>query len=172
MRKAVECAVRVRKEGEKVLTLTLTLTVRRPPPVCAPTGSATNQIWVVKRVKTCLQLSASERPAVGLPTATPSSPGSGSIFGGTVSTIRQIGREEGIRGFLRRPRRELSRRHRGHDTVGAIWASQASDCLYGRNRQHAGMGPHAGLCRDGQVRRSLVTNPHEVRHPHTPDAQI
>ena len=55
------------------------------------TGTATNPIWVVK---TRLQLSASERhkPA---PTNMPK------FFGGSWAMIKQILREEGVRGFYK-----------------------------------------------------------------------
>ena len=56
------------------------------------TGSATNPIWVVK---TRLQLSASDEVSRAV-SASPTSP-----FGGSVSTIKQIAHEEGIRGFYK-----------------------------------------------------------------------
>jgi solute carrier family 25 protein 33/36 len=101
-----------------------------------------------------LQLSTSERPAVGLPTATTSSPGSGSIFGGSVATMRQIAREEGIRGFYK----GLSASYLGV-TEGTIqWVLYerlkrltASTNGTGGLQKWAGM---LGSAEDGQVRRT------------------
>lgn len=123
------------------------------------TGTATNPIWVVK---TRLQLSASERPAVASPS------GSGSLFGGSVSTIRQIAREEGIRGFYK----GLSASYLGV-TEGTIqWVLYerlkrltASTEGAGGLQEWAGMLASAGTAK---CVASLITYPHEVRHPHAP----
>jgi solute carrier family 25 protein 33/36 len=133
------------------------------------TGSATNPIWVVK---TRLQLSASERPAVGLPSATASSLGSGSMFGGSIATIRQIAREEGIRGFYK----GLSASYLGV-TEGTIqWVLYerlkrltASTDGTGGLQEWAGMLGSAGTAK---CVASLITYPHEVRHPHAPHPLI
>ena len=126
------------------------------------TGTATNPIWVVK---TRLQLSASERPAVALPATAPRS---GSLFGGSVSTIRQIAREEGIRGFYK----GLSASYLGV-TEGTIqWVLYerlkrltASTEGAGGLQEWAGMVASAGTAK---CVASLITYPHEVRHPHAP----
>jgi solute carrier family 25 protein 33/36 len=131
------------------------------------TGSATNPIWVVK---TRLQLSASERPAAGLPTT--GSPGSGSMFGGSVATIRQIAREEGVRGFYK----GLSASYLGV-TEGTIqWVLYerlkrltASTDGTGGLQEWAGMLGSAGTAK---CVASLITYPHEVRHIHAPTVYI
>jgi solute carrier family 25 protein 33/36 len=123
------------------------------------TGTVTNPIWVVK---TRLQLSASDRSAVA---STASSPG-GSFFGGSASTIRQIAREEGIRGFYK----GLSASYLGV-TEGTIqWV------LYERLKRltapvegTSGLQEWAGMLASAGTAKcvaSLITYPHEVRHPH------
>lgn len=121
------------------------------------TGSATNPIWVVK---TRLQLSASNRSAAIAPTTSP-----GSLFGGSVSTIRQIAREEGVRGFYK----GLSASYLGV-TEGTIqWVLYerlkrltASTDGTGGLQEWAGMLASAGTAK---CVASLITYPHEVRHP-------
>ncbi|EMD39341.1 hypothetical protein CERSUDRAFT_112981 [Gelatoporia subvermispora B] len=53
------------------------------------TGTATNPIWVVK---TRLQLATNNKPPIPAPR---------SMFGGSLQMIKQIAREEGIRGFYK-----------------------------------------------------------------------
>lgn len=121
------------------------------------TGSATNPIWVVK---TRLQLSASNGSAAIAPTTSP-----GSLFGGSVSTIRQIAREEGVRGFYK----GLSASYLGV-TEGTIqWVLYerlkrltASTDGTGGLQEWAGMLASAGTAK---CVASLITYPHEVRHP-------
>ena len=121
------------------------------------TGSATNPIWVVK---TRLQLSASDRSAV----ASSSSSSPRSLFGGSVSTIRQIAREEGVRGFYK----GLSASYLGV-TEGTIqWVLYerlkrltASTDGTGGLREWGGMLASAGTAK---CVASLITYPHEVRH--------
>lgn len=60
--------------------------------------------------------------------------------------------------LLQGSQRELPRRHGGHDPVGAVRAPQTSDGRHGGKRQLARMAWHAGLRRNGQVRRQ----PHHV----------
>jgi solute carrier family 25 protein 33/36 len=121
------------------------------------TGTATNPIWVVK---TRLQLSASDR---SLPVAS-SSPG-GSFFGGSFSTIRQIAREEGVRGFYK----GLSASYLGVTESTIQWVLYerlkrltASTQGAGGLREWAGMLASAGTAK---CVASLITYPHEVRHP-------
>jgi solute carrier family 25 protein 33/36 len=119
------------------------------------TGSATNPIWVVK---TRLQLSASDR------TATVAASSSGSSFGGSISTIKQIAREEGIRGFYK----GLSASYLGV-TEGTIqWVlyerlKRLTASAEGRGglQEWAGMLASAGTAK---CVASLITYPHEVRH--------
>jgi solute carrier family 25, member 33/36 len=123
------------------------------------TGSATNPIWVVK---TRLQLSASDRLPTLASSATPSSPGS--FFGGSVSTIRQIAREEGIRGFYK----GLSASYLGVTESTIQWVLYerlkrltASAQGAGGLQEWAGMLTSAGTAK---CVASLITYPHEVRH--------
>ncbi|KAH9987499.1 mitochondrial carrier domain-containing protein [Russula vinacea] len=88
------------------------------------TGSATNPIWVIAAIA---------------PTTSP-----GSLFGGSVSTIRQIAREEGVRGFYK----GLSASYLGV-TEGTIQ----------RLQEWAGMLASAGTAK---CVASLITYPHEV----------
>ena len=95
---------------------------------------------------------------------------SGSIFGGSVATIRQIGPKEGILGFLQLKGLSLSASYLGV-TEGTIqWV------LYERLRRLTastnGTGGMLGSARTAKCVPSLITNPHEVHQPHTPDAQI
>ena len=95
---------------------------------------------------------------------------SGSIFGGSVATIRQIGPEEGILGFLQLKGLSLSASYLGV-TEGTIqWV------LYERLKRLTastnGTGGMLGSARTAKCVPSLITNPHEVHQPHTPDAQI
>ncbi|KAI0251418.1 mitochondrial carrier [Lactifluus subvellereus] len=118
------------------------------------TGTATNPIWVVK---TRLQLSASHNaPARGPVSPTPS------FFGGSVSMIKQIAREEGIRGFYK----GLSASYLGV-TEGTIqWVLYERLKLLtagtegkGRLQEWAGMLGSAGTAK---CVASLITYPHEV----------
>lgn len=132
------------------------------------TGSATNPIWVVK---TRMQLSASNSATTTAATAmataatSRSSPVSGesAVF----STIKQIAREEGIRGFYK----GLSASYLGV-TEGTIqWV------LYERLKRLAanaegtgGLQEWAGMLGSAGTAKcvaSLITYPHEVRSPLT-----
>jgi len=126
------------------------------------TGSATNPIWVVK---TRLQLSASNRLLPVASTAPSISSSPGSFFGGSVSTIRQIAREEGIRGFYK----GLSASYLGVTESTIQWVLYerlkrltASTQGAGGLREWAGMIASAGTAK---CVASLITYPHEVRHP-------
>ncbi|KAI0295401.1 mitochondrial carrier [Multifurca ochricompacta] len=111
------------------------------------TGTATNPIWVVK---TRLQLLTSNN----LPTTTATSPAS--FFGGSIPMIRQIAREEGIRGFYK----GLSASYLGV-TEGTIqWRLAAST-----NGQGGGLQEWAGMLGSAGTAKcvaSLITYPHEV----------
>jgi solute carrier family 25, member 33/36 len=134
------------------------------------TGSATNPIWVVK---TRMQLSASSSPTTTPTAATSkaaaaasrSSPASGESV--VFSTIKQIAREEGIRGFYK----GLSASYLGV-TEGTIqWV------LYERLKRLAanaegtgGLQEWAGMLGSAGTAKcvaSLITYPHEVRNPLT-----
>ena len=130
------------------------------------TGTATNPIWVVK---TRMQLSASDKSTTAAATAVTSgravsSPAS--FFGGSVSTIRQIAREEGVRGFYK----GLSASYLGV-TEGTIqWVLYERLKLLttstegqGALQEWAGMLGSAGTAK---CVASLITYPHEVRRPH------
>jgi solute carrier family 25 protein 33/36 len=127
------------------------------------TGTATNPIWVVK---TRLQLSASDRlltTVAASSSTTPTSPGS--FFGGSISTIRQIAREEGIRGFYK----GLSASYLGVTESTIQWVLYerlkrltASTQGAGGLQEWAGMLASAGTAK---CVASLITYPHEVRHP-------
>jgi solute carrier family 25, member 33/36 len=132
------------------------------------TGTATNPIWVVK---TRLQLSASDRlrsassSAAAVTSTTPSSPGS--FFGGSVSTIRQIAREEGIRGFYK----GLSASYLGV-TEGTIqWVLyERLKLLTASTHGSSGLQEWAGMLASAGTAKcvaSLLTYPHEVRHRNT-----
>ncbi|KAH9971700.1 mitochondrial carrier [Lactifluus volemus] len=122
------------------------------------TGTATNPIWVVK---TRLQLSASQNQKVASRAAT-TLPSSSPSFGGSVSTIRQIAREEGIRGFYK----GLSASYLGV-TEGTIqWVLYerlklltASTEGKGGIQEWFGMLGSAGTAK---CVASLITYPHEV----------
>ena len=133
------------------------------------TGSATNPIWVVK---TRLQLSASDKlktaPAPTTTTRTTVAAGSRSppLAGGGVvfSTIKQIAREEGIRGFYK----GLSASYLGV-TEGTIqWVlyerlkrlTARAEGSGGALQEWAGMLGSAGTAK---CVASLITYPHEVR---------
>ncbi len=129
------------------------------------TGTATNPIWVVK---TRLQLSASDRltsAATAVASKAHSSPGP--FFGGSVLTMKQIAREEGIRGFYK----GLSASYLGV-TEGTIqWVLYerlkrltTSTQGAGGLQEWAGMIASAGTAK---CVASLITYPHEVRHPNT-----
>ena len=116
------------------------------------TGTATNPIWVVK---TRLQLDAHKPEIAGAR--------SRSFFGGSVATIKQILREEGVRGFYK----GLSASYLGV-TEGTIqWV------LYERLKRLTGGtegkgGPMEWLGMIGSAGTakcvaSLITYPHEVR---------
>jgi len=121
------------------------------------TGTATNPIWVVK---TRMQLSASDKSTAASAVRTVSSPAS--FFGGSVSMIRQIAREEGIRGFYK----GLSASYLGV-TEGTIqWVLYerlklltASTENQGALQEWAGMLGSAGTAK---CVASLITYPHEV----------
>jgi solute carrier family 25 protein 33/36 len=124
------------------------------------TGTATNPIWVVK---TRLQLSAADnlkaRAAAAPAPPPPSSVGGGAVY----STIMQIAREEGIRGFYK----GLSASYLGV-TEGTIqWV------LYERLKRltapaegTSGLQEWAGMLGSAGTAKcvaSLITYPHEVR---------
>jgi len=124
------------------------------------TGTATNPIWVVK---TRLQLSASDRLPKVASTMTPT-PSSlpGSFFGGSVSTITQIAREEGIRGFYK----GLSASYLGVTESTIQWVLyerlkllMASTQGAGGLQEWSGMLASAGTAK---CVASLITYPHEV----------
>jgi solute carrier family 25, member 33/36 len=123
------------------------------------TGSATNPIWVVK---TRLQLSASDR---SLPTSSspppPGSPFSGSVF----STIKQIVREEGVRGFYK----GLSASYLGVTESTIQWVLYERLKLLTASAEGAGgLQEWAGMLGSAGTAKcvaSLITYPHEVRHP-------
>jgi solute carrier family 25, member 33/36 len=124
------------------------------------TGTATNPIWVVK---TRLQLSASQNQKVASRAATlPSSSSPSPFFGGSLSMIRQIAREEGIRGFYK----GLSASYLGV-TEGTIqWVLYerlklltASTEGKGGIQEWFGMLGSAGTAK---CVASLITYPHEV----------
>jgi solute carrier family 25, member 33/36 len=124
------------------------------------TGSATNPIWVVK---TRMQLSASHSPTTTSIAAASRSfavSGESAVF----STIKQIAREEGIRGFYK----GLSASYLGV-TEGTIqWV------LYERLKRLAadaegtgGLQEWAGMLGSAGTAKcvaSLITYPHEVRN--------
>jgi solute carrier family 25 protein 33/36 len=125
------------------------------------TGTATNPIWVVK---TRLQLSASDRlPKVASSTTARSSPGS--FFGGSVATIRQIAREEGIRGFYK----GLSASYLGVTESTIQWVLyERLKRLAASTQETAGLQEWAGMLASAGTAKcvaSLITYPHEVRHP-------
>jgi solute carrier family 25 protein 33/36 len=127
------------------------------------TSTATNPIWVVK---TRLQLSASDKVARVAALSSPAS-----FFGGSVSMIRQIAREQGIRGFYK----GLSASYLGV-TEGTIqWVLyERLKRLTAGNQSKGGLQEWAGmLCSAGTAKcvASLITYPHEVlrtrlRQPH------
>jgi solute carrier family 25, member 33/36 len=122
------------------------------------TGTATNPIWVVK---TRLQLSASDRlPKVA--STTPPSPGS--FFGGSFSTIRQIAREEGIRGFYK----GLSASYLGVTESTIQWVLyERLKRLTAPTQGAGGVQEWAGMLASAGTAKcvaSLITYPHEVRH--------
>ncbi|KAI9440755.1 mitochondrial carrier protein RIM2 [Lactarius indigo] len=117
------------------------------------TGTATNPIWVVK---TRLQLSASSKVAAISASSPPS------FFGGSVSMIRQIAREEGIRGFYK----GLSASYLGV-TEGTIqWVLyERLKRLSAGNEGKGGLQEWVGMvCSAGTAKcvASLITYPHEV----------
>ena len=123
------------------------------------TGTATNPIWVVK---TRLQLSASDRS----PLSPSPSPGGSSLFGGSFGTIRQIAREEGVRGFYK----GLSASYLGVTESTIQWVLYerlkrltASTQDAGGLQEWAGMLGSAGTAK---CVASLLTYPHEVRPKH------
>ena len=125
------------------------------------TGTATNPIWVVK---TRLQLSASDKLTTAT-TAAVASRSSPSVGGGVVfSTIKQIAREEGIRGFYK----GLSASYLGV-TEGTIqWVlyerlkrlTAPAEGSESALQEWAGMLGSAGTAK---CVASLITYPHEVR---------
>lgn len=130
------------------------------------TSTATNPIWVVK---TRLQLSASDRllppPTVVASTTTTPTTSLGSFFGGSAATIRQIAREEGVRGFYK----GLSASYLGVTESTIQWVLYerlkrltASSQGAGGLQEWGGMLASAGTAK---CVASLITYPHEVRHP-------
>jgi solute carrier family 25, member 33/36 len=121
------------------------------------TGTATNPIWVVK---TRLQLSASQdnhHKKVAFPAPSSSS------FGGSVSMIRQIAREEGIRGFYK----GLSASYLGV-TEGTIqWVLyERLKLLTAGSEGKGGIQGWLGMLGSAGTAKcvaSLITYPHEVR---------
>jgi solute carrier family 25, member 33/36 len=121
------------------------------------TGTATNPIWVVK---TRLQLLASDRSSKS---STPLQQRPKSFFGGSVLMIRQIMREEGVRGFYK----GLSASYLGV-TEGTIqWVlyerlKRLTADTQGRGgvQEWLGMLGSAGTAK---CVASLITYPHEVR---------
>ena len=130
------------------------------------TGIATNPIWVIK---TCLQLAASDKLATAT-MATTAAAGSKSpvVVGGVVSTVKQIAREEGIRGFYN----GLSASYHGI-TEGTIqWVPyEHLKCLTapaeGRGEEWAGILGPVGTAK---CVASLITYPREVRVVRCPRA--
>jgi solute carrier family 25 protein 33/36 len=123
------------------------------------TGSATNPIWVVK---TRLQLSASNKVAAAMAGPTGASSAS-SFFGGSVTMIKQIAREEGIRGFYK----GLSASYLGV-TEGTIqWVLyERLKRLTARTEGRGGLLEWAGMLGSAGTAKcvaSLITYPHEVR---------
>ncbi|KAI9510048.1 mitochondrial carrier protein RIM2 [Russula earlei] len=119
------------------------------------TGTATNPIWVVK---TRMQLSASNKASAAA--AASSSPPS--LFGGSVSTIRQIACEEGIRGFYK----GLSASYLGvtEGTIQWVLYERLKRLTSGTEgagglQEWAGMLGSAGTAK---CVASLITYPHEV----------
>lgn len=117
------------------------------------TGTATNPIWVVK---TRLQLSAANRYTGQIPTSATK------VVGASWGMIKQIAREEGIRGFYK----GLSASYLGV-TEGVIqWALYErlkiiTQSIEGKGGtlQWAGMLGSAGTAK---CVASLITYPHEV----------
>ncbi|KAH9987130.1 mitochondrial carrier [Russula compacta] len=117
------------------------------------TGTATNPIWVVK---TRLQLSASNKAATPPKTAAAAMPGS------VVPTIRQIAREEGIRGFYK----GLSASYLGvtEGTIQWVLYERLKRLTAGTEgkgslQEWVGMLGSAGTAK---CVASLITYPHEV----------
>lgn len=117
------------------------------------TGTATNPIWVVK---TRLQLTASNRVSPILPAS------SGSFFGGSVSMVRQIFREEGVRGFYK----GLSASYLGvtEGTIQWVLYERLKRLTTGVEGQ-GGVQEWAGMLGSAGTAKcvaSLITYPHEV----------
>jgi len=123
------------------------------------TGTATNPIWVVK---TRMQLSASEQLQKKAPAYFQSNGKTASFAGGSWITIKQIAREEGIRGFYK----GLTASYLGV-TEGTIqWT------LYERLKlmsvdpeRRGGVSEWAGMLASAGTAKcvaSLITYPHEV----------
>jgi solute carrier family 25 protein 33/36 len=121
------------------------------------TGTATNPIWVVK---TRMQLSASKRLQAELS----HSPSSGrNLLGGSWPTIRQIMRQEGVRGFYK----GLSASYLGV-TEGTIqWVLyERLKGISTRTQGKGGMLEWLGMLASAGTAKcvaSLITYPHEVR---------
>jgi solute carrier family 25, member 33/36 len=121
------------------------------------TGTATNPIWVVK---TRLQLSAShnhKKPAFAAPSS------SSSFFGGSVSMIRQIAREEGIRGFYK----GLSASYLGvtEGTIQWVLYERLKLLMANTEGKDGGIQEWAGMLGSAGTAKcvaSLITYPHEV----------
>lgn len=117
------------------------------------TGTATNPIWVVK---TRLQLTASNQVSPILPAS------SGSFFGGSVSMVRQIFREEGVRGFYK----GLSASYLGvtEGTIQWVLYERLKRLTTGVEGQ-GGVQEWAGMLGSAGTAKcvaSLITYPHEV----------
>jgi len=126
------------------------------------TGTVTNPIWVVKtRMQLTAELQSTGTLASTKPNATTSS-GSRRMIGGTTAMIKQIVREEGIRGFYK----GLSASYLGV-TEGTIqWVlyerlKRISASAEGRGgiAEWTGMLGSAGMAK---CVASLITYPHEV----------
>ncbi|KLO13297.1 mitochondrial carrier protein RIM2 [Schizopora paradoxa] len=123
------------------------------------TGTATNPIWVVK---TRMQLSASEQLKRQAPTYFQSNGKTPSFAGGSWITIKQIAREEGIRGFYK----GLSASYLGV-TEGTIqWTLYERLKIWSGNTEgRAGLADWAGMLASAGTAKcvaSLITYPHEV----------
>lgn len=117
------------------------------------TGTATNPIWVVK---TRLQLSAANRNAGQIPTST------SKVVGASWDMIKQIARDEGIRGFYK----GLSASYLGV-TEGVIqWVLYERLKRLAQNVEGKGGGPQwAGMMGSAGTAKcvaTLITYPHEV----------
>ncbi|KAG6329946.1 hypothetical protein ID866_9145 [Astraeus odoratus] len=132
------------------------------------TGTATNPIWVVK---TRMQLTAERQSLGALASVTPDATSSRRVLGVSHATIKQIFREEGIRGFYK----GLGASYLGVTEVVIQWVlyerlKRISASVDGRGgvAEWFGMLGSAGTAK---CVASLITYPHEVirtrlRQPH------